>query len=123
MIRRAAMLCVMPGTVAFLLALPVRADNFAKVRYDKDNNRLVVTMLYRGTNPNHGFTLRWGPCVPGQAGNLPEAAAEVLDDQFDDRAQRNFKKTIYLSLDGLPCRPARVTLRTAPRFYYTLTIR
>jgi hypothetical protein len=48
---------------------------------------------------------------------------EVLDDQFDDEEQQDFKKTMRFSLDGLPCgRPASVTLRTAPRFFYTLTI-
>jgi len=46
-----------------------------------------------------------------------------LDDQFEDAEQRDFSKTVRFSLAGLPCpRPASVTLRTAPRFFYTLTI-
>jgi hypothetical protein len=104
-----------------LSALSARADNFGRVFYDRKNNQLVVTMIYRGTNPNHDFTLKWGECHAGQAG-LQEVTAEVLDDQFQDRAQQNFRATKNFPLDGLPCRPAKVTLRTAPRFFYTLTI-
>jgi hypothetical protein len=48
---------------------------------------------------------------------------EVLDDQFKDPERQDFKKTIHFSLAGMPCpRPASVTLRSAPRFFYTLTI-
>jgi hypothetical protein len=100
-----------------------KADDFANVRYDKQTDRLIVTMAYSGTNPNHNFSLKWGPCQANQSGNLPGATAEVLDDQYDDVAQQEFKKTVRLSLAAMPCsRPASVTLRSAPRFFYTLTI-
>jgi hypothetical protein len=113
---------ILAAAAAFFSA-GVRADNFAKVRYEEQTDRLVVTMIYRGTNPNHKFTLKWGECQANQSGSLPGATAEVLDDQFDDMAQQDFTKTVRLSLAGMPCsRPASVTLRTAPRFYYTLTI-
>jgi hypothetical protein len=49
-------------------------------------------------------------------------AVEVLDDQWRDQAQREFKKTVRFSLADMPCRPAKVTLRTAPRFTYTVVI-
>lgn len=118
-----AMLCLVPGVAAFMLARTAHADNFGKVLYDRDNDQLVVTMLYRGTNPNHNFSLKWGRCRSKQSDGLPEVTAEVLDDQFKDAAQQSFRKTTAFSLEGLPCRPARVTLRTAPYFIYTLTIR
>jgi hypothetical protein len=109
--------------VATLLSPEAKADNFAKVRYDRQTDRLVVTMVYRGTNPNHHFSLKWGPCQANQSGDLPGATAEVLDDQFSDAAEQDFTKTVRLSLAGMPCpRPASVSLRTAPRFFYTLTI-
>jgi hypothetical protein len=80
-------------------------------------------MLYRGTNPNHQFSLHWGACQANQLGNLPGVTVDVLDSQFEDRAQQNFKKVLRFSLAELPCaRPASVTLRSAPRFFYTLTI-
>ncbi|MDP8983687.1 MAG: hypothetical protein M3N97_01365 [Pseudomonadota bacterium] len=77
--------------------------------------------FYRGTNPDHHFTLQWSECRTGDSG-LPGVAAEVLDDQFKDRALQDFRKTQRFSLGGIPCRPAKVTFRTAPRFYVTLTI-
>lgn len=110
------------AAAATLVSLEARADNFVRVRYDRQTDRLVVTLVYSGTNPNHSFALKWGPCQ-ASAGDLPGAAADVLDNQYDDVAQREFTKTVRFSLAGMPCpRPASVTLRTAPRFIYTLTI-
>jgi hypothetical protein len=100
-----------------------RADNFAAVRYDGQTDRLIVTMIYRGTNPNHNFSLKWGECQAGEPGDPPSVAAEILDDQYDDAAEQDFTTTVRLSLADLPCpRPVSLTLRTAPRFIYTLTI-
>jgi hypothetical protein len=116
--RRAGLL----ACAAALLSQYAAASSFGSVSYDKDGDQLVVTMLYRGTNPNHEFTLKWGDCQTGQSGN-PSVTAEVLDDQFDDGAEQDFQKTVRFSLADLPCsRPASVTLRSAPRFFYTLTI-
>ncbi|HEY2464821.1 MAG TPA: hypothetical protein VGI32_12250 [Steroidobacteraceae bacterium] len=110
------------AAAATLVSLEAEADNFVRVRYDKPTDRLVVTLVYTGTNPNHGFSLKWGPCQASE-GDLPGATAEVLDDQFGDVAEREFTKTVRFSLAGMPCpRPASVTLRTAPRFIYTLTV-
>ena len=111
------------AAAATLFSLKGKADNFARVRYDRQTDRLVVTMVYRGTNPNHHFSLKWGECQADQSGNLPGVTAEVLDDQFDDQAQQDFTKTVRFSLKDMPCaRPLSVTLRSAPRFFYTLTI-
>lgn len=111
------------AAAATLISLAAEADNFGNVRYDKQTDRLVVTMLYRGTNPNHHFSVKWGPCRANQSGGLPGANAQVLDDQFDDAAEQEFSKVVRFSLAGMPCqRPASVTLSTAPRFFYTLTI-
>ena len=106
-----------------LLCQYAGASSFGSVAYDKDGDQLVVTMVYRGTNPNHEFTLKWGDCQTGQSGDNPSVTAEVLDDQFDDAAEQDFTKTVRFSLADLPCsRPASVTLRSAPRFFFTLTI-
>jgi hypothetical protein len=110
-------------TAALMLPHALYADNFGKVYYDKTKDELVVTMSYSGSNPDHGFSLKWGKCLPDQSGGLPGVTAEVLDNQFQDRALKDYQKITHFSLSGLPCsRPARVTLRTAPRFFYTLTI-
>jgi hypothetical protein len=111
------------AAAATFFSLKGRADNIARVRYDRQTDRLVVTMIYRGTNPNHKFSLKWGQCQASDSANLPGVAAEVLDDQHDDAAEQDFAKTVRFSLAGLPCpRPVSLTLRTAPRFLYTLTI-
>jgi hypothetical protein len=121
--KRHSSLLLILAAAASLAPLAVRADNFANVRYSRQTDKLVVTMLYRGTNPNHRFSLKWGPCQANQSEGLAGATAEVLDDQYDDAAEQDFSKTVRFSLAGMPCpRPASVTLRTAPRFFYTLTI-
>jgi len=101
---------------------PAQADNFSRVYYDAATDELVVTMRYSGTNPDHKFSLQWGQCKPPQGTELPEVAVDVLDSQARDAARQDFKTTTRFDLSELPCRPARVTLRTAPRFYFTLVI-
>lgn len=44
------------------VSLAARADNFVSVYYDAHTDELVVTMQFRGTNPNHEFTVQWGEC-------------------------------------------------------------
>jgi hypothetical protein len=108
--------------VAAALARVAQADNFSRVLYDAATDQLVVTMSYRGTNPDHTFSLRWGECKQLQGSALPEVAVEVLDSQPRDAARQDFKTTTRFDLADLPCRPAKITLRTAPRFYYSLVI-
>jgi hypothetical protein len=123
MIRRNRVLWLTAAAATSLFALGAHADTFGRVRYDRQRNQLVVTMLYRGSNPNHKFSIKWGDCEPDQSGVLPGVTGEVLDDQYKDPERQDFKKTVYFSLAGMPCpRPASVTLRSAPRFFYTLTI-
>jgi hypothetical protein len=112
------------ATLAFIMFIGARsghADNFQKVYYDPTTDELVIVVLYRGTNPDHQFSLKWGPCID-RGGNRHDIVAELLDQQYEDAARKDYKKTVRMSLAGMDCRPAAVTLRTAPRFYYTLTI-
>jgi hypothetical protein len=114
-----ALLC---GLAVAMVTTVVRADNFANVYYDARKDQLVVTMIYRGTNPDHTFSLKWGQCKESGGGGAHEIVAEVLDSQWQDPETQDFKKTTRFSLNNLQCRPAKLTLRTAPRFYYTLQI-
>ncbi|HEY4446889.1 MAG TPA: hypothetical protein VGN30_21595 [Steroidobacteraceae bacterium] len=97
------------------------ADNFQSVAYDPATDELVIGVVYRGTNPDHQFSLKWGPCVD-RGDNQHEIVAELLDNQFQDAARKDYRKTVRMSLAAMDCRPAALTLRSAPRFYYTLTI-
>jgi hypothetical protein len=98
------------------------ADNFADVHYDAGDDALVVTMQYRGTNPDHRFSLRWGRCKDAPNGGGRQIGAEVIDSQWRDAAQRDFVTTTRFPLRDVSCRPATVTLRSAPRFYFSVPV-
>ncbi len=109
------------GVAAVLAAGGAWAENFARVSYDPAADQLLVTMLYRGTNPDHDFSLNWGECKMLPDGTN-EVVAEVIDSQARDAARQDFRKTVRLGLDGMSCRPAKLTLRAAPRTYFSLHI-
>jgi hypothetical protein len=110
------------GLAALLLPVGSQADSFSNAYYDAGTDQLVVAMTYGGTNPNHTFSLQWGQCQDLNGSNRHEVAAQVLDSQWQDQALHPYKKTVRFSLADIPCRPAKVTLRTAPRFIYTVLI-
>jgi hypothetical protein len=99
-----------------------RADTFLRAHYSAKKDQLVITMSYRGTNPNHAFTVRWGECKTSKNGGSREIDAEILDSQSQDVEQQDFEKTVRIDLAAVTCRPATLTLRTAPRFIFTLQI-
>jgi len=105
-----------------MLALGAHADNFSEAYYDSRADQLVLSMNYRGTNSKHTFTLQWGQCQGVNDSKLHEVAADVLDSQWQDEDLHPYEKTVRFSLAGIPCRPAKVTLRSAPRFIYTVVI-
>jgi hypothetical protein len=39
-----------------------QVDLFSGVRYDAGRDELAITMAYRGTNPDHTFSLKSGTC-------------------------------------------------------------
>jgi hypothetical protein len=117
-----ALCALLFGTAAWLLSDAVFADRFVNAYYDAQTDELVVTMSYRGTNPDHTFSLQWGECKNSANGSANEIVADVNDSQWHDAAHQDFKKTTRFSLDDLTCRPAKLTLRTAPRTYYRLQI-
>jgi len=112
------------GAAALTLAgiRAARADDFVRVSYAAATDQLVITMRYRGTNANHGFSLQWGRCKSRAGGLAAELSGRVLDDQAQDPAQTAFVVTKQFGLTDIPCRPAKLTLWTAPRFFYVLTI-
>ena len=111
------------GIVACALSSAAKADTITGARYDPRTDELVVTMRYPGTNPDHGFTIQWDVCpaLPQGQSNY-DIAAEVLDTQWNDEARQTFTKTVRLSLANLRCRPARITMHTAPHYYYVVTV-
>jgi hypothetical protein len=119
MIRR---YCGLAAITALCAAGTASAENFGSVSYDAKSDQLVVTMLYRGTNADHEFSLQWGECKMLPDGTT-EIVADVLDSQARDAAREDFRKTVRLSLGGMAnCRPATLTLRAAPRSYFSMPI-
>ena len=108
--------------IAVLTVGIARADTFSRAYYSAKTDQLVVTMSYRGTNPDHVFTVQWGVCKSHTNGGRREIDAEILDSQSQDVEQQDFEKTLRIDLAEVACRPARLTLRTAPHFIYTLQI-
>jgi hypothetical protein len=121
-LSRRAECIVLSGLAVGMLSAATQADNFSNVYYSVRKDQLVVTMAYRGTNPDHTFSLKWGQCKDLAEGGGSEVDAEVLDSQWQDVEQSDFKKTMRFSLASIPCRPAKLTLRSAPRFFYTVQI-
>ena len=108
-----------PATAAIVLSLAIAAvaaaASFTSVQYDAVTDELVVTLVYRGTNPNHQFRLEWDECRQTHA-HSNEIVGRVHDGQWDDRAEREFTKQVRFSLAQVRCRPANVTLFTEPNF-------
>lgn len=104
----------------------VMAANFGPVHYDAEGNQLIVTMMYEGTNPNHHFSIQWGRCRK-HIDQLNEPARNIidvgiLDDQGNDEAMKSYTEVVKVSLAGLSCRPATVTLWTPPHFTTSIDV-
>ncbi|MGA3156533.1 MAG: hypothetical protein ABSE43_03060 [Steroidobacteraceae bacterium] len=111
-------------TCVLAISRRASADNFGPNHYEQATNELVVTILYGGTNSNHMFTLKWGPCQIDESGHrMPLVNAEILDDQFNDAEQQQYTLVKRFSLADMPCpRPAKLSVSTAPGFSFELVI-
>ena len=121
---RVFLLIVVAVTMASVAAA-VMADTFGPVRYDPNSDQLIVTMIYDGTNPNHHFSIKWGDCRRVNPPDQPvqqTIVVSILDDQWNDAATKTYTETVTVPLATLSCRPATVTLRTAPDFITTVDI-
>src|ERR1700741_3625575 len=102
------------GLAMLMLPLGSQADDFAKAYYDTRTDELVVSLIYGGPNSNHTFTLWGGQCQNVNGSKVHEVTADVLDSQWQDQALRRYTKMVRFSLKGIPVRPGKVTLRSAP---------
>jgi hypothetical protein len=113
-------------TVAMVTATAAAmADTFGPVSYDPSSDQLIVTMIYDGTNPDHHFSVQWGRCHKANQSDQPAhqtIVASILDDQWNDAAASTYTTTVKVPLATLSCRPATVTLKTAPDFYTSVDI-
>ena len=107
------LIAILGAAASVIAAGQASADAFGDVTYDAKTDELVVTLLYSGTNPDHAFSLEWGRCMKHPDGTT-DVTGEVIDSQARDAVSQEFQKTVRLSLAGLPCRPATVTLHSLP---------
>ena len=98
-----------------------RADEIQSIAYDAATDELVIKVNYSGTNPDHQFTMNWGECQT-KDDNQRELFGDLIDQQGSDAARQDFQKTVRISVADVDCRPAMVTIRTAPRFLATVRI-
>ena len=103
-------------------ASTVTAASFGSVHYDPAGDQLIVTMIYDGTNANHHFSIQWGDCRKVDQPAHQTIDVSILDDQWNDAATKTYTETVKVPLATLSCRPATVTLRTAPDFYTSVDI-
>jgi hypothetical protein len=120
-LSRATGLALGLALIAVIAPHAACADTFQSASYDPGTDELVIVMAYQGTNPDHQFSLTWERCID-RGDDRRTIVAEVLDQQFQDAARQDFTKTVRVSMADMNCRPAVVTLKTAPGFRYTVTI-
>jgi hypothetical protein len=97
------------------------AEDFGNAVYDGGADELIVTVMYSGTNADHQFSLLWDPCVVHSDGTT-DVTAQLVDSQERDEARQEYQKVVRLSLKGLTCRPARVTLHGSWRSFTALQV-
>ncbi|MGQ0752702.1 MAG: hypothetical protein ACT4PS_19445, partial [Betaproteobacteria bacterium] len=83
----------------------------------------VAEIVYRGTHPNHEFSLDWDACrKPVTEGGPYQAAARIIDSDGNDAARMEYRVKAGFDLKTLDCRPAMVTLRLGRVAHQTLYI-
>lgn len=109
---------IVAGVVLVVLVFTwhtVGAAALGSVAYDAAHDELVVEIIYRGTHPDHEFSLDWAQCRRRGDGNPPyQAAARLIDAHGRDVAREDYRVTRRFDLSSLECRPALVTVRLGP---------
>ena len=120
---RIPMKCLGALLALCLVAGAASATNILEMRQDAATDEIVIEVAYRGTNPNHHFSLLWSDCrdFPFEGASY-QIEARLADTQAEDRALEEFKQTLRFSLSNLKCRPAKLTISTAAGFQQTIVV-
>jgi hypothetical protein len=108
-IRVAALLAAAFSLV--FASLPAAGADILGARYEPARDDIVAEIAYRGTSPDHDFTIQWGRCQAGEDGAPAQVAGRLIDAQGRDVAREDYRILERIALDGIPCRPAMITLR------------
>lgn len=90
------------------LFAPAFAADILEASYNAARDEIEVEIAYRGTNPDHEFTVQWGEC---SRESPPRTVGRLIDRQGRDAAREDYRASARISLEEIPCRPAIVTLR------------
>jgi hypothetical protein len=107
--------------VALVYHAAASATNFTSVVYDEKADKLIITIAYRGTHEDHNFSIQWGECRPLDDERF-QTYGLLIDSDPMDTARQEFSKTLEIDMASYPCRPARLTVRTASGFNRSLDI-
>ncbi|HEY0939316.1 MAG TPA: hypothetical protein VGE08_04375 [Steroidobacter sp.] len=119
--RTRVSLWVCCSLLALCYSTAASAISVTALRYDAAKDQLVMTIAYRGTNPDHKFSVQWDECK-----RLDDERSQILglllDSQPDDLARQNFTTSLKIDLRDFPCRPAKVTIRTSAGFFMSVDV-
>jgi len=106
---------------ALLYVAPAAAVTVTAMAYDPVKDRLVLTIAYRGTNPDHKFEVQWQQCS-----RLDDRRMQILgllvDNQPNDLARKEFSAPLHIDLQDFTCRPAKMTIRTSTGLFNSIDI-
>lgn len=107
--------------LALIYCTPAAAVTVNGLTYDAEKNQLVMTIYYRGTNPDHAFSVQWAECD-----RLDDERSQILglliDSQPNDLARQEFTQEFKVDLASFSCRPAKVTIRTSAGFFMSVDV-
>ena len=106
---------------ALLYLAPALATTVTGLSYDARKDQLVMTLAYRGTNPDHQFSVQWDACKKLDDERM-QIFGLLVDSQPNDRALQEFTKLKRIDLRDFSCRPSKVTIRTSAGFFTSVDI-
>jgi hypothetical protein len=106
---------------ALLYVAPAAAVTITALTYDPGKDQLVLTIVYRGTNPDHQFKVQWDACKKLDDERM-QIFGLLVDSQPDDLARQDFTKPMRIDLRNFSCRPAKVTIRTSAGFFTSVDV-
>src|SRR5687768_9219889 len=87
---------------ALLYVAPAAAVSVTALSYDAGKDQLVLTIAYRGTNPDHKFTVQWDACKKLSDERM-QIFGLLVDSQPDDLARQDFTKPMHIDLRDFSC--------------------
>lgn len=96
------------------------AANIVGLSYEAQSDSLVIQIVYRGTHPDHQFSVEWAQCRQFDQG--AQILGLLVDSDPKDPAREDFSKVLRISLAQQSCRPAQVIIRTDAGFLRSVDV-